>query len=147
MLLDLVGQRFDQLTVIKRLESVNRNSRWLCRCDCGNLHEAYAINLKNGNVVSCGCVKRVGKNPADTVEGTRLSALTRKKSELSGTKIKGVCWDKTRKRWKAYIGLKGKILSLGSYKNFDDAVKARKEAEKTYFDPILDKYKKYKKED
>ena len=33
-----------------------------------------------------------------------------------------------------------KELNYGSYKQKDDAIKARKEAEEKYFKPILDKY-------
>lgn len=139
--LDLIGKRFGILTVIKRID-IPGNSKWLCQCDCGNLYEAYATNLKTGRLYSCGCVKRRGKNPNDNVEGTSLSALMRRKRRDSGTKIKGVCWDKTCRKWKAYIGLKGKLLNLGNYKNYNDAVKARREAEKTYFDPIIDKHNK-----
>ena len=35
------------------------------------------------------------------------------------------------------ICFKGKRYYLGSYKNFDDAVKARKRAEEELFDPFL----------
>lgn len=35
-----------------------------------------------------------------------------------------------------------KILIYGSFKNKEDAIKARKDAEEKYFKPILDKYNK-----
>lgn len=35
--IDLVGQRFGRLTVIKRHGTKkNGNASWLCQCDCGN---------------------------------------------------------------------------------------------------------------
>lgn len=52
---DLVGQRFGRLTVIRRVESKDRNSAWLCMCDCGNYTTVIAPNLKSGKSKSCGC--------------------------------------------------------------------------------------------
>lgn len=45
----------------------------------------------------------------------------------------GVHWDKTRLKWCAMIGYNHKRINLGSFNNFEDAVKAREEAEKQYF--------------
>lgn len=45
----------------------------------------------------------------------------------------GVIWDKRNKKWMAYIGVDYKQYHLGYFENFDDAVKARKEAEEKYF--------------
>jgi len=56
---DLIGQRFGNLVVQERVGSDKRgNSRWLCRCDCGN--EIYVTNsrLSAGRTKSCGCLKR-----------------------------------------------------------------------------------------
>lgn len=57
--LDLVGQKFSRLTVISfhGLDK-RRNSRWLCRCECGAEKVACGGNLKRGNVQSCGCLLR-----------------------------------------------------------------------------------------
>lgn len=57
-----VGQRFGRLTP---LESFNvRNStgdlrvRWNCLCDCGNVKEVSASDLRSGRTKSCGCLAR-----------------------------------------------------------------------------------------
>ncbi len=139
--LDLVGKRFGMLTVKERI-SCYGNSKWLCECDCGNLYEAYATNLKSGKIYSCGCVKRRGKNPKDNVEETRLSALTRKKRKDANSTIKGVRFSEQHKKWQAYIGFKGKLINLGCYDSLNNAIHARKKAEKKYFKPILEKYNK-----
>jgi len=52
--LDLCGQIFGRLTVVKHLGG----DRWHCRCVCGNAKEAIASNLKTGNTSSCGCIRR-----------------------------------------------------------------------------------------
>lgn len=48
------------------------------------------------------------------------------------TGVKGVYWDKSRKKWMACITAYKKTYHLGRFDNFDDAVKARKEAEIQY---------------
>ena len=57
-LIDLTGQRFGMLTVLRRAESRNGKVCWTCRCDCGSTIEVSGNNLKRGHTVSCGC-KRV----------------------------------------------------------------------------------------
>jgi hypothetical protein len=52
---DLAGQRFGRLTVV-RFESVQRgHSRWICACDCGAETVVFASNLKQGSAMSCSC--------------------------------------------------------------------------------------------
>ena len=56
---DLRGQRFERLVVIQRVENDNRgNSRWLCRCSCGNQLCVLAGNLMSHTTKSCGCFRR-----------------------------------------------------------------------------------------
>ena len=46
-LIDLSGQRFGKLTVIKDSgKRVNHKVMWLCQCDCGNQIEVSGDNLK-----------------------------------------------------------------------------------------------------
>lgn len=50
-------------------------------------------------------------------------------SSNNTTGVSGVRWNKINRNWRVFIGNK----SIGSFKTFDDAVKARKEAEEKYF--------------
>lgn len=55
---DLTGQRFGKLVV--RRKAGTRKSRaaiWECQCDCGNLRQVNATNLKSGRTRSCGCLR------------------------------------------------------------------------------------------
>jgi hypothetical protein len=47
--------------------------------------------------------------------------------------IAGVRWDENRMKWTAYITINYNRMYLGYFNNFEDAVKARKEAEEKYF--------------
>lgn len=58
-----VGQRFNCWTLLRKMQTVNRNRRWLCACDCGDQLVVYAGNVISGKsrqCHSCGVRKRVG---------------------------------------------------------------------------------------
>ena len=56
-MIDLVGQKFGRLFVIKKMDnSKNRHSQWLCRCECGKEKIIRGDSLKNENTKSCGCL-------------------------------------------------------------------------------------------
>ena len=52
--INLSGQKFGKLTVIRRTRMKDRNSYWLCRCECGVEKEISMVALRNGQK-SCGC--------------------------------------------------------------------------------------------
>ena len=53
---DLTGQKFNKLTVIKRVENTkNSQTKWLCKCDCGNTKIVTGTGLRIGHPKSCGC--------------------------------------------------------------------------------------------
>lgn len=56
-LVDLTGQRFGKLTVIKYNGSQRKRSSWLCQCDCGNQVIVNQQELQVGDTISCGCVR------------------------------------------------------------------------------------------
>lgn len=75
------------------------------------------------------------------VDNTNLASLKSNISKNNSSGIKGVCWDKHSNTWKAYLTFQKKTYRLGSFKDINKAIQARKEAEEKYFKPILDKYK------
>lgn len=59
--IDLTGNKYGKLTVIKRVENTNSGKpRWLCNCDCKSGKETIvpSANLKNGTSTSCGCNRK-----------------------------------------------------------------------------------------
>lgn len=57
-----------------------------------------------------------------------MQNVTLHKHNTSG--VKGVAWHKQRNKWRAYIFVDYKQISLGVFDFFDDAVSARRTAEK-----------------
>jgi hypothetical protein len=60
-LINLRGRRFTRLTVIDRGRTVSRGEEgtavyWMCRCDCGTIHEVRSAELRKGSIKSCGCL-------------------------------------------------------------------------------------------
>ncbi|MBO5897533.1 MAG: hypothetical protein J6R04_00815 [Clostridia bacterium] len=68
-LIDIINKRFGRLVVLERVEDHITSGgrqipRYLCNCDCGNLHTATSSSLLSGSVKSCGCLQQdVWKNP------------------------------------------------------------------------------------
>lgn len=58
-LIDLTGQKFGRLTVIKKAERKKgcTNALWLCLCDCGRLTIVRSTSLRKGESQSCGCYR------------------------------------------------------------------------------------------
>lgn len=56
-LIDLTGQKFGKLTVIKRGRNHRRLVHWLCKCDCGNMIKVASNCLRYGQTISCKCAR------------------------------------------------------------------------------------------
>jgi len=79
-LVDLVGKTFNRWTVTARAEnSAAGQTRWHCRCVCGNEAVVQAAALKDNHSQSCGCLKvettikrstKHGHAPAGNYSGT-----------------------------------------------------------------------------
>jgi hypothetical protein len=57
----LVSNRYGKLIVLgvaPREIWRNKNSHWICECDCGQQRIISGSDLESGNVNSCGCFKR-----------------------------------------------------------------------------------------
>lgn len=68
---DMTGQRFGRLVVLGRAEQ----SKWRCRCDCGNEVAILGGNLQKGFTKSCGCLNSELSADRKTIHGgygTRL---------------------------------------------------------------------------
>ena len=84
--IDLTGQKYGKLTVIKLHEQLERKdggviNMWECQCDCDEHNICYVStnNLRQGNVKSCGCLRKnlTGKiKPKIDLTGKTFGLLT-----------------------------------------------------------------------
>ena len=138
--LELTGQRFGRLTVVRPAENIGSRTAWVCRCDCGKEIVAKTVHLRSGHVTSCGCAGRqvTGLTYIDGTCVEMLRAKTVRKNNTSG--VPGVDWRRSKRMWRASICFKGQRHYLGSYVSFEDAVKARKRAEEQFHDHFLSEF-------
>lgn len=66
---DLTGTRFGRLLVLELRGIVNRNSRWVCQCECGQQKVVRGGDLRSGRVHSCGCLKSEMVRQRNTTHG------------------------------------------------------------------------------
>ena len=105
-IIDLTGQRFGRLTVLRQENGRKRGAvLWTCKCDCGNVISAPSGNLRAGRKRSCGCLV------SETASKTAKTGSNRRTHGMKGTKIYHV-WDSIKyrctndhyPRWKDYGG-------------------------------------------
>lgn len=86
--LELEGKKFGRLSVVRKVESKNGRSMWLCKCDCGKEVVKTGKLLANGMTRSCGCLSR---------ETTIVKNKSRRKYECSDVHLRAV-WKKMIER-------------------------------------------------
>jgi len=74
-MIDLTGQRFTRLLVLRRNGHRGEKVAWLCRCDCGKQVQVVADQLRSGRTKSCGCWSRDRTRTALTRHGMTGHAL------------------------------------------------------------------------
>lgn len=100
-LIDLTGQKFHRLTVLRRSEN-NTNGgkpKWVCRCECGNVTEVGGCELKSGTTKSCGCWNKEVARKTLVTHGFSKTRLYR---IWSGMKER--CYNPNNKRYADYGG-------------------------------------------
>lgn len=74
-------------------------------------------------------------------DNTMIRSLENRKMNSNNTSgVTGVSYSKYKKKWVAYMKLKGKNINLGTFNTKEEAVQARLEGEEKYFKPIIERY-------
>ncbi|MDN9632417.1 hypothetical protein KLL70_09960 [Clostridioides difficile] len=150
---NLTGKKFGRLTAIN---STNKKAKsghyiWICKCTCGNEIKTTENNLTTGRTKSCGCLKKEAEirnakialkvhKEKNIIDDTNLSII--KKAEAysnSKTKIRGVYYNKEKRKYCAQIEFKKTHYNLGYHDNIEDAEKAYIEAKDNLHNKFLEK--------
>ena len=100
-LIDLTGQRFGRLTVIKKdtERKTKSGSYWICQCDCGNIKSVRSSSLRNGDIQSCGCYRaeqvmqaKIKNGTVDNLIGQRFGLLVVIKKDIELSKKMGAVY-------------------------------------------------------
>jgi len=150
---ELSGMRFGSLTAIERSDqfiirkNYGKRYLWKCVCDCGCV--VYRLPEKLRDSVDSACEACLEKRKvsamtegAGFVEGTQLSKISNTRPTASNTSgVRGVFWNNRTQKWRAMLVFQKKSYYLGEFREFADAVKARRAAEDKYYLPILASYR------
>lgn len=150
-LLDLSGQRFGRLTVLRRTDRhMGHSVIWECLCDCGNTAYVASTHLRKGYTKSCGCLSSEvhqdsfrparEKRELDYIDGTDVRGLMQSPRRNNTSGAVGVSYDRSVRLWKAEIRFQKHRYYLGSSREKEVAVAIRKEAEKRIHGKFLEWY-------
>lgn len=95
-LIDLTGQRFGKLTVIKAAgTNIHKKRLWECVCDCGKHTTVTGSDLRNGHTKTCGCAWH--KENAAVFHDAFVEMRTSKGEPFlidaeDYERVKNVCW-------------------------------------------------------
>lgn len=143
-----INKKFGDLTVLSvYMKDCAGNRRFTyvdAECICESKKSYRLSELKSGRVHNCGCAanKRRQEAFAETIgltDNTNLSSIASTKPTARNTSgVKGVFWYERAQKWVASLRVQNEIKLCKQFDSFDDAVAARKEAEKQYIVPILE---------
>jgi len=64
---------------------------------------------------------------------TQENCMNHQTAKHNTTGVTGVNWHKASNKWRAFIGVNGQNVHLGTFDSFEDAIQVRKQAEEKYF--------------
>lgn len=111
-IVDLSGQRFGKLRVLRLAESAPRNRKWECVCDCGAVVIARADKLQSGVRRSCDPCRPKGttggyRGSIYSSEGMRTT-YSRAYNQWYGMRRR--CTDPRHQNWHRYGGQRSSLL-------------------------------------
>lgn len=121
-LIDLTGKIFGRLTVISRDISKDfTKTKWICKCECGNIVSVFSNSLMNGGTKSCKCLRNelIKIHPLKHGETKNNKIST---EYISWRSMKSRCLNPNNPHYKNYGGRGIKIcerwLGVNGFNNF-----------------------------
>ncbi|ORJ32112.1 hypothetical protein ATE37_01995 [Streptococcus oralis subsp. tigurinus] len=128
---DLTNTETDNFKVIDRAYSKNQRVYWNCICKhCGNHIELQSNQIERYS--SCGCKHNRSSKERMAEISNPESLKTNKPTAKSTTGVRGVYYNKRKKRYVAYINVDKKSKYLGSSVDLKEATDIRRKAEIEY---------------
>lgn len=90
-----IGEKFGRLTIIDGPIRKNRQTYYLCKCECGNEKEIRGSHLSSGSIQSCGCLRKekISQLRTDDLTGQIFGKLTvlERDFEKTGSNAYWIC--------------------------------------------------------
>ena len=121
--LDLTGQRFSKLAVLRSAEGINAKTAWVCRCGCGQKAVVKTSCPQYSRNKSRGCSSKVPYAPGliyvDSACVEMLRSRTIRRNNTSGAA--GANRPTSDRLWRANTSFKEKHRRLGRCRSFKNA--------------------------
>lgn len=104
--IDLTGQAFGRLKVIKPAPNFGRRTAWQCVCECGTTKDIQSDMLRRGFTLSCGCLARERR-----IEGSTTHNGTHTSEFHIWVNMRARCNNPNNTAWKYYGGRGIKVCS------------------------------------
>lgn len=139
--IDLSNQRFGRLIAIERNGTDKYgHATFLCNCDCGKQKTVDSHSLRQGLILSCGCLQ-AEKGPLAiqarqvVKKGIKPSYFKNKKAQSnSQSGVRGVitCQKRGKIRYQATLTVNGVVHQKSGFKTIKEAAEYRKHLEELY---------------
>lgn len=57
-LIEMIGKKYNRLTIVSRASNEGSRAAWNCVCDCGNIITLNGKQIRAGHTKSCGCYRK-----------------------------------------------------------------------------------------
>lgn len=90
---DLLGLKFNFLTVVSRVKKVKGPTAWRCKCDCGKFRDVSSTCLQQGVLRSCGCKKYTGKHGNEKKTPVLTAILAYANKYIQSARKRNIPWN------------------------------------------------------
>ena len=146
---DLTGQRFGRLVALYPVRrETTSGAIWRCRCACGAETEVISSSLLRGTTRSCGCLNQELRTEMHDhmhyMENTCMERLVRARNTVDENKagFRGL-YQTPSGLYRALITFQKVHYHLGYFSTFEEAVRARLEAEESLHNGFVRAYEQW----
>ena len=101
--IDITGKKFGRLTAIEKAGTAgDKQTLWMCTCDCGNTVTVRGKHLRSGHTQSCGCLNIEKTRDPSCKKSTHGMKKTHLYSRWRNMKER--CYNKNRTGYARYGG-------------------------------------------
>ena len=129
----------DDFDDIKKYNWYIRRDGYVASSSNGKHTKMHTLIMSKNNEIGDYLIDHINHNKTDNRK-SNLRLVTNSQNQMNKGLVKsntsgctGISWHKNKNVWIAQIQINNKLKYLGVYDNIEEAIKARKDAEKKYF--------------